>query len=243
MSSLSEVLSARYSCRDFTSKAVPAETLDAIFADALQAPSWSNTQPYRFAMAEGEVRDRLASVLSDQFDAAAKIQARPRWRQALAFLFKQKGVPAGDFKQALVYPKELQGRRNLTASGLYHLLGIERHDIEGRNAQTKRNFEFFGAPTVVFVFVHQGLGVYSVLDAGIVLQSLMLAAEARGVASCAQGALAVWRAPLDAEFDIPKDYKLLCGLSLGYASDHPVNQFASERLSLSDLSIEARTPD
>jgi len=40
--------------------------------------------------------------------------------------------------------------------------------------------EFFGAPTVIFLFVHSKLKEFSVLDAGGFLQTLMLSAHARG---------------------------------------------------------------
>ena len=61
------------------------------------------------------------------------------------------------------------------------------------------------------------------------LQTLFLSARARGVDSCPIGILATWRGPLDAEFDVPVDYRLITGFALGYASDAPVNDFRAER--------------
>ena len=47
-----------------------------------------------------------------------------------------------------------------------------------------------------------------------------------GLGACVQGSLATWKSPVLEEFeDIPKDYKLICGVSMGYASDHVVNSF------------------
>jgi len=200
----------------------------------MQSPSWSNTQPYRVAVVMGETRDALAEELKSNYLEISALQRAPKWRQLLAYL-TNKNMPSNDYKQALVYPKELQSRRLATAKGLYGLLGIERQDTQKRDQQMARNFEFFGAPVAVFVFAHKGLGVYSVLDAGILIQTIMLAAEARGISSCAQGALALWRKPLDQHFDIPKEYKLLCGVSLGYASNHPVNNYRPARLSSDQL--------
>jgi nitroreductase len=97
--------------------------------------------------------------------------------------------------------------------------------MAARNAQMRRNFEFFGAPTVMFLFAHRGLREFSVLDTGILLQTIMLSAEARGLATCAQGALATWASPVKAAFDVPPQYGLICGLSLGYASEHKINGF------------------
>ena len=234
MSDITTLLNERFSCRDFTDQAIEQSVLDAILDDAMQSPSWSNTQPYRLAIAQGETRDAIANELADKFAQLSAVFKAPKWKQLLSMMTK-KGLPNSDYKQALVYPKELQARRLNTAKGLYGVLEIERHDTQKRDQQTGRNFDFFGAPTGVFIFTHKGLGVYSVLDAGILIQSIMLAAHARGVASCAQGALAMWREPVANHFDIPDHYQLLCGVSLGYASEHEVNSFSPGRLSKEEL--------
>ena len=104
----------------------------------------------------------------------------------------------------------------------------------------RRNFEFFGAPTVIFVFAHQGLREFSILDAGIFLQTLMLSAQAHGLATCAQGALATWAGPVREGFAIPGHYRLICGLSIGFASEKPINSFNPGRGEVLDLLIPTR---
>jgi nitroreductase len=237
---VSQILSDRYSCRDFTHEPLEPDLLNKILQDAMQSPSWSNTQPYRLAIAQGDTKDKISAELKRRYAKAAKIQKSSTIAKLMAYLSGNEGLPKGDFKQALSYPDELQKRRLVTAKGLYSLLGIERHDADKRDHQTGRNFDFFGAPTVIFIFVHDGLGVYSVLDAGILLQSIMLSAESRGVATCSQGALALWRKPLDDHFAIPENYKLLCGISLGYASEHKVNSYKSLRLEVDELLIQVK---
>jgi nitroreductase len=101
----------------------------------------------------------------------------------------------------------------------------------------RRNWEFFGAPVVLFVFVRQELGAYSVLDAGIFLQSLMLAAQARGLGTCAEGALGTWAGPVREAFAVPPDHKLLCGLALGWPSDHVVNTYNPGRADVAEMLV------
>ena len=149
----------------------------------------------------------------------------------------RRSAPDGDFAIPLVYPEDLQERRRATGYGLYSVLGIDRSDRDARDRQMLRNFEFFGAPTALFAFVHEGLGAYSVLDAGFMLQTLVLSAHARGLGTCVQGALAVWAGPVRAEFDVPDHYRLICGVSIGYASDHPVNAFDPGRPSVDEVLI------
>jgi nitroreductase len=151
-------------------------------------------------------------------------------------------MPDSDFAIPLAYPTELQERRRATGFGLYGVLGIDRGDVAARDRQMRRNFEFFGAPAAIFVFVHDGLGSYSVLDAGLMMQTLLLSAHARGLATCAQGALAMWAGPVRAEFDVPEHYRLLCGLSIGYASDHPVNAYDPGRPAVDEVLIPPQDP-
>jgi nitroreductase len=214
----------RRSVRDFLPRPIPTEVLDAILADANQAPSWSNTQPYRVALAQGPLRDRLQAELTRRFDLGMAAR-RGGWWQRLMLLARGGVLPDGDFETDFEYPRDLQPRRRATGFGLYGLLGIGRDDRAAREAQMRRNFEFFGAPAVLFVFVHGGLRTFSALDAGLFVQTLMLSAHARGLGSCAQGALATWAGPVREAFEVPPRYKLLCGVSLGYASPHPVNAY------------------
>lgn len=236
----SEVMARRHSVRSFTPAPVPDAVLKDLLATAVTAPSWSNTQPYQFAIARRDVLESLRAELPRRFDRAAELQRAPMLKKALAWATRD-GLPDGDFQPVHQYPSDLQPRRAATGYGLYEMLGIDRKDFKARHEQMAENFRFFGAPVTLFLFVHEGLGVYSVLDAGIFLQSLMLAATDRGLGTCAQGALALWRSPLEKHFTIPERYKLLCGISIGYPSDHRINDFQPEKLGVDALTIPERS--
>ena len=67
---VSEFLASRRSTRDFIrDKPVPQEILDQLLVDAMTAPSWSNTRPFKIAVASGEVRDRISKEFLDRWDA------------------------------------------------------------------------------------------------------------------------------------------------------------------------------
>ncbi len=236
---LAELIRARRSVRDFLPDPVPPDLLDAVLADASWAPSWSNTQPYRVAVASGTLKDRLEAALCERFDAATKAKQGGMLGK-LRLLVTRKGLPDGDYPTTFDYPEDLLPRRRATGFGLYELLGIARSDAAARNRQLRRNFEFFGAPTAMFIFVHEGLREFSVLDAGVFLQTLMLSAHARGLATCAEGALATWAGPVRELFDVPPHHKLICGVSIGYASPHPVNRYNPGRGNPRELLIAPR---
>jgi nitroreductase len=236
---LTEIIRARRSVRDFLPDPIPQPVLNEILADANCSPSWSNTQPYRIAIASGAIKDELKAELCERFDIGMKAQ-RGGLAGKLRLLATRHGLPDGDFKVNFEYPEDLQPARRATGHKLYELLGIKRGDHAAREHQMRKNFEFFNAPTAIFLFVHQGLREFSVLDAGIYLQTLMLSAQAHGLATCAQGALATWGGPVRAKFEVPAQYKLICGVSIGYASNDPVNQFNPGRGEQQALVIPAK---
>jgi nitroreductase len=214
-----EALRRRASVRAFRPDPVDDALLARVLARALDAPSWANTQPYRLAVANGAAATALRSALQ------AALASR---------------VPGGDHNLLFDYPAELQARRRTTGFGLYAALGIGRDDREARGEQYARNFAFFDAPAAAFLFAHEALGVYSVLDAGVFLQSLMLAAVADGLGTCAQAALASYPDVVRRHFDVPDGYKLLCGVSIGYPAEAAVNRFRPARMGVGELLIPAR---
>jgi nitroreductase len=63
----------------------------------------------------------------------------------------------------------------------------------------------------------------------------MLAARSLGVDTIAQAALATYPDFVREYFGLPKNRKLVCGISFGYADDkHPINQYRTERAPVAD---------
>ena len=77
--SFSDLIRNRRSVRDFLPTPIPDAVLQSVLADANQSPSWSNTQPYRIAVASGAVRNRLAAQLTERFKLGMQAQ-RKGWR-------------------------------------------------------------------------------------------------------------------------------------------------------------------
>ena len=229
-------LASRRSTRDFLPTPVPRETIDAILTDAMTAPSWSNTRPYMVAVATGEVRDRISAELNRRWVIAAKA-LNGSWWDKILFVLRGDALPSSDYHVYRPYPKDLLPRSQKIGRELYTHIGVPRGDRVARDAQWARNFDLFGAPVALFIFTHKGLPTYSASDAGLFMQNLMLSAHARGLGTCAEGALAIWSTPVKKEFAVPKNYKLLCGIALGYASTDKVNDFRAERLPIADITI------
>lgn len=233
----SELLQRRRSIRSFLSTPLPDGAVDEILKDARHIPSWSNTRPYCVAVASGEQLERLRERYVEAFDASLVLRAHTKSDKTndvtspspedLANLTPL-GTPDGDFTTRLRYPNELRERSRACGLGLYSQLGIARDDAVGRQDAARRNLAFFGAPTAMWIFVHESMLPFSAQDAGILLHTILLSAQVRGIDSCPLGELATWRHPVDSEFDVPEGYQLITGLALGYRSDDAVNQFHAD---------------
>ncbi len=227
---------ARRSTRDFLPTPVDPALLDEIFTDAMTAPSWSNLRSFMVGVATGERRDRISSEILRRWEVVAPARSG-RLRGILGLLFRPWAWPISDYRMLRPYPKELVPRSRKVGAGIYGAMGIGRDDAAARDAQTASNYRFFGAPVEIFFFAHKRLGVYSVSDVSFFAQNLMLSAQARGLGTCAQGSVAMWSKAVRQEFKIPRHYKFVYGLAMGYSSDHPVNSFGAERIPIADITL------
>ena len=159
-----------------------------------------------------------------------------KWGQ-FKLLFTRRGLPTSNAMIAKPYVPELLPRAQRVGAELFGHMGIDRKDRKARDAAWARNYEFFGAPVELFIFTHTSLGKFSANDAGLFVMNLMLGAHARGLGTCAQGAVSAYDDIVRSEFNVPKGYQLLYGISLGYPSDNKVNDFAANRLKPAEIII------
>ena len=200
----------RRSVRGFVNKRVPEAILKEIFDTARWSPSGTNVQPWHVCVASGEACDRLRQGFLERFDAGEKI--------------KTDHVPDGRTGAPW------QDRKRACARALYGAMDIEWEDREGRGAAQRRNYEFFDAPHVAFFGIHEIFGPQSIADVGMHTQTLMLAMTSHGVASCSQGTLRNYPDFVREVFGLPKEIKILYGISFGYEDpDVPANAARTER--------------
>jgi len=208
---VSEALVSRRSIRAFRPDPVPPETIERILRLAAHAPSGSNIQPWKVLVLTGAARQRLVDAVLDV-----------------------RRDPAAEGKQYEYYPtrwrEPYQGRRRKLGWDLYGLLGIQRGETEKMRAQHDRNFLFFDAPVGLIFTIDRDLELGSWLDYGMFVQSVMLAARAEGLDTCAQGAWVYHHDAVRRALPIGDDEMIVCGMALGYADpDAPVNGLRAER--------------
>jgi nitroreductase len=106
---VSEFLASRRSTRDFLPTPVPQEILDQILTDSLTAPSWSNTRPFKVAIATGDVRDRISNEFLSRWGVLSKIM-RKGIKNKLRLLYSRYGLPTSNRTIVKPYVAELRPR-------------------------------------------------------------------------------------------------------------------------------------
>ena len=217
-------ISSRMSARAFTQQAVPRQTLQDILQVASRAPSGTNTQPWKVYVLQGQSRDSLVDKVCAAHEAL-------RTNPALA----------ADYREAYdYYPEKWISpyieRRRENGWGLYKLLGIAKGDKEKMHAQHQRNYRFFDAPVGLMFTINRVMGRGSLLDYGMFLQNIMVAARARGLHTCPQAAWNGFSNLILPHLGAGADEMLVCGMALGYADpEQQVNGFHTPRVAVSEF--------
>lgn len=207
----------RRSIRAYKPDPVPKETLCEIVELGRHAPSGSNIQPWHVHVMTGATLARVGGAIQ------------------CAFLDDEPGHKRDyDYYTDPVLEPYL-ARRRQCGWGLYGTLGIGRGDHEKSKAYRASNYVFFGAPAGLVFTIDRNLEVGSWLDYGMFLQTLMLAARARGLHTCAEASIASYPDIVRRELGINNDWVVICGMAIGYAdADAVINTFQPPRIALEE---------
>ena len=208
---LDEALRARKSVRAFKPDPIPRALVEALLREATHAPSGTNVQPWKVHVVAGEVRARLEA-------------------EVMAHRETQPDDDRAEFPRTGKRKEPYTGRMRTLGKAMYSLIGVPKGDQAANWAQWGRNYRFFDAPVGLIFTIDKDLDSMSFIDIGIFLQTFMLAAKARGLDTCAQGAWNQYWSVTRRVLNVPDEDYIVCGLSLGYADpDAPVNTLVSER--------------
>jgi nitroreductase len=217
-------ITSRMSTRAFTQQAVPHDTLKEILQVASRAPSGTNTQPWKVYVLTGNSRQSLVDKVCSAHDA---VGANP----ALAAEYTE----AYDY-----YPEKWVSpyidRRRENGWSLYGLLGIGKGDKDKMHFQHQRNYRFFDAPVGLMFTIDRVMGRGSLLDYGMFIQSVMVAARARGLDTCPQAAWNGFASIILPHIGAGGNEMLVCGMALGYADPTDVvNTFRTPRVAVDEF--------
>lgn len=219
-----DAITSRMSTRAFTPEPVPREVLMDLLRVASRAPSGTNTQPWKVYVLEGASRATLVDKVCAAHDA---IRAEP--------------ALAADFREEYdYYPEKWVSpyidRRRENGWGLYGLLGIGKGDKDKMHLQHQRNYRFFDAPVGMMFTIDRVMGRGSLVDYGMFLQNIMVAARGRGLHTCPQAAWNGFAKIILPHIGAGTDEMLVCGMALGYADEtEVVNTFHTPRVPVEEF--------
>jgi len=207
-------ITSRRSIRAFLPTPVPRQTIEDILAVAARAPSGTNTQPWQVHVLTGGSKVALSRDIRAAFDDP---EERARHTEPYAY-----------------YPTEWRSpyidRRRKVGWDLYALLGIGKSDKQRMHEQHGRNYQFFDAPVGLMFTIDRVMQQGSWLDFGMFLQSVMVAARARGLHTCPQAAFTQFHRIIGRHLSLAESQMVVCGMSLGHADWTAVeNTLVTER--------------
>lgn len=204
-----DAIKARYTVRAYKSEPVPKEVLAELMEAALRAPSWANTQTWEFAVVGGEVMRELKQSL------AAKASAQEE---------RYPDIPRPE------WPSPYRERSRENGIRLYQLLGISRDDMEKQLQWYVGMYRFFDAPNGIIVYIDRELSVWALVNAGIVIQTIALAALNYGLGTTILAASVSYPDEVRRILKIPESKQLVIAIAIGYPDpEAKVNEFRSNR--------------
>ncbi len=211
-----ECIQSRRSIRKFTTKSVPQKDLKELIETAQWSPSYKNTQPWEVAIVSGAKKAALSKILVD--------------------LLEENAPPTPDFTTPVSWPVAEQERIDYLMNKRKELTGLDLTAPEMVLKAKKANFNFYYAPHAIYLFQDASLSEWSIFDMGLFAQSLMLAANAKGLATVPQAFATDYAKEVKKCLGIPSSKRLVLGLSVGYPDmESPVNAYRTERSSTDSI--------
>ncbi|ROS04954.1 hypothetical protein EDC56_0471 [Sinobacterium caligoides] len=212
-SSVEEVIRCRRSVRHFQPQCIDQALIEKLFKLAQWSPSAGNMQPWRSYVVSGE---RCQEVRSKLLQAVRDTQQYPPEKlrqQRLSSIYAE--------------------RRQQLLARLYAAFGFKGSNKYCRHQLAEENFQLYGAPHCVFIFVEPGFDDLVGLDIGIYAQSLMLAMEANGIGCVVQAELCAYSKLIANQLGTDDSQRLMLAISFGYEQQgSAINESSRKRAPL-----------
>jgi nitroreductase len=209
----------RRSIRKYRPDAIPRKLLEDLLQTARWAPSWGNTQPWELYVITGEPLEAFRKA-----NVASMAAAEPL----------RNDVPMPE-----KWPEQMKERYMEVGRAVVTSLGLKREDKEGRRQHQLNMAALFGAPCLIVATVPTDVLVeYAMLDVGLLLQTIALAAHDRGLGTCIMASSVHYSDLLRRHGAIPVDRRVIMGAVIGYPErEAPINQFERQRAGM-DLFVK-----
>ncbi|MFK5979129.1 MAG: nitroreductase [Rhizobiaceae bacterium] len=216
---VSTAVERRTSVRAYTGQEIQLDVILEVLMKAGRAPSGGNLQPWRIKVLHGARMEDFRTLMKD------RLSGTPH--------------PEGDAPEYSIYPPKLKEpyrtSRFEVGEEMYALLGILREEKPKRLEWFANNYQFFGAPAGLFVFVDRSLGPPQWSDLGMFLQTTMLLFQEQSIDTCPQECWAMYPKTVAEFCNTPEEWMLFCGMAIGIRDEsHPTSKLRTKRLPMKD---------
>ena len=211
---LQEAINQRRSVREFTDKPVERDIITKFVQLAQRAPSWVNSQPWEVYCAMGDSLQQIKDAYREQ-DAAGNhgqsdlpVMGREKWAAQTQANMKQ-------WRHEIVH---------------YFANFDEAHE-----AMTTASDTLYHSPVILYVTIPQASPDWSIFDAGLFAENLMLAATDYGLDTIPTYNSVRFPAILHQILKVPEDERFIVGISLGYPTTAKINTYRSKRRPVNEI--------
>ena len=211
---LQEVINQRHSVREFQDKPIEHEIITEIVQLAQRAPSWVNSQPWQVYCAMGDSLQQIKNAYHEQDEAGNHGQPD------LAVMGRDDWAP-----QAQVNMK--QWRHEI----VHHFASFD----EAHEKMTNASDTLYNSPVILYITIPKASPDWSVFDAGLFAENLMLAATDNGLSTIPTYNSVRFPAILHQILKVPEDERFIVGISLGYPTADSINTYQSKRRPVNEV--------
>ena len=204
---LLKVIKERKSIRAFKPDPIPKERIEEILKLTIHAPSAINLQPWEFVVVTGEEKERLGRRLIKAY-REKQISCSPGNVKPLPKTYGKRGAKTLELMKPFF---EEMG------------VNIDQYINEG-------SCNFYGSPVAILICLDDSFPNARMVDVGIALGYLVLAAHEFGLWTCPIGLIIAYEDEIKDLLNIPENKHVVIGVALGYPdSNIPINRFKSQR--------------
>lgn len=205
---LQDAINRRHSVRQFTDQPVSEQTITKIVELAQRAPSWVNSQPWQVYCATGkalqEIKDayREQDVTGNHGNPDLAVMSREDWDSQAQANMKQ-------WRHEIVH----------------HFADFD----EAHAKMTQASASLYDSPVILYITIPQASPDWSIFDAGLFAENLILAATAEGLGTIPTYNSVRFPAILHRVLNVPASERFIVGVSLGYPAKTTINTYRSAR--------------
>ena len=209
---LENAINERHSTRAFLDKPVPREIIEKLLTLSTQAPSAINLQPWEFTVVMGEELRRLGRILIKRMHER-NISCGPDAVKPLPECFMDR-------------------QRKLMDCILPHL----EKGVLFQGFINEGSCNFYGAPCAIIVTIDRVFSKSRLVDVGIAVGYMVLAAHNMGLGTCPIGLISAFADEIKELLNIHEEKDVIMGIGVGYPDpDSHINLAISDRVPIHEV--------